>query len=192
MLEPADLSLAPLTPANWPSFVDLMGGPEGGCGGCWCSWWRMPRSEWYALGKSQRLDYMSGVVERQSPGLLAMDHAQAVGWVAVGLYADYPTMHRSSVCRYQLDQATWCISCLFVRARHRRKGLTRLLIAGAYDFATSMGAATVIGFPQRARPSDVYVDRFVGTEASFAAAGFVTIEQRGPNRALVAKTVDGR
>ena len=34
----------PLTPDRWEDFARLFG-KRGACGGCWCMWWRLKRSE---------------------------------------------------------------------------------------------------------------------------------------------------
>jgi hypothetical protein len=44
-----DLAFQPLTPERWPDLERLFG-PRGACAGCWCMFWRLPRSE-YEAGK---------------------------------------------------------------------------------------------------------------------------------------------
>lgn len=180
--------VVPLTSATWPFYVELFGGPEGGCGGCWCTWWRMSRGSWYAAGKHGRLTAMKEIVESGAPtGILLLTDDGAIGWCAVAPHHDYPTLLRSPVA-YPIDQtASWCISCLFVKAGHRRKGLMSSLITAAADWAFAQGAEVVDGFPQTSGRSSSTVDRFVGTEASFRKAGFDVIEPRGKRRLAVRK-----
>ena len=52
--EPAqNLTFYPLTPERWKDFEELFG-PRGACGGCWCMWWRLKRSEFEKLRTNYR------------------------------------------------------------------------------------------------------------------------------------------
>jgi hypothetical protein len=180
------ISWKPLTDRTFRDLIYLMGGETGGCGGCWCTWWWLPRAEWSKKGKQGRLDTIQQLVCLQKPvGVILYDDDAPKAWCAVSPYKNYVTMHHSPVSRYDLDDETWCISCIFVRAGFRRKGLMSSAIVCGAEYAFSSNARRVIGFPQIDNGRTGYVDRFVGTEASFMAAGFRRIEGRGPNRALV-------
>src|SRR5437773_770027 len=38
------LTFRAVTRDRWPDLEELFG-PRGACGGCWCMWWKLPRSE---------------------------------------------------------------------------------------------------------------------------------------------------
>lgn len=179
------MKTVPLTADNWPDFVVLMGGANGGCGGCWCTWWRVPRSIWIQSSKAERRNMFRRTVESSSPaGVLLYEGLVPIGWCAVAPRSDYPTLTRSRVA-YPIDSLeSWCISCMFVRASQRRRGLMTKLILEATDYAFRSGAPAVDAFPQRSGRSG-FVDRFVGVEKSFLRAGFRIIEARGENRLAV-------
>lgn len=176
----------PLTARTWPLFVALLGGESGGCGGCWCTWWRMSRIEWYGYTKLERLGVMKDLVWRRQPtGVLLVNGTEAEGWCAVAPMSKYPTMLRSPVCRSIDNTPSWCISCIFIKASYRRQGKMEALIRGATDYALSRGAKAVDGFPQISGDRGTYVDRFVGVEGSFVRAGFKKVEDRGKFRVAV-------
>jgi GNAT superfamily N-acetyltransferase len=172
----------PLSSESWPDFVELMGENGRGCGGCWCTWWRMSRSDWNGCSRPQRQDFLKRVVDAGEPvGLMLYRSVGPVGWCAVAPRTAYPTMANSSVS-YPIDALdSWCISCLFVRPGWRRQGLMEVLIRAGADYAFAMGAPAVDGFPQKSGRTG-FVERFVGVEGSFIRAGFSIVESRGPNR----------
>ena len=47
-----ELQIHPLTPSRWADFEVLLG-KNGGCAGCWCMWWRLPRAQWIAQNENQ-------------------------------------------------------------------------------------------------------------------------------------------
>ncbi len=177
--------MMPLTLGNWPDFMALMGGSGGGCGGCWCTWWRVPRSTWSQSSKDERREIFRHAVETgPPPGILLYEGVEPIGWCAVAPRSEYPTLARSPVA-YPIDSlGSWYISCIFVRASHRRHGLMTRLIVDATDYAFRNGAPAVDAFPQRSGRSG-FVERFVGVEGSFLRAGFCVVEPRGPNRLAV-------
>lgn len=178
----------PLTAGEWSAFVNLFGGESGGCGGCWCTWWRMSRKEWYQHSKEDRLGVMRDLVMRGRPtGVLLLNDKEAEGWCAVAPMSQYPTMLRSPVCKPIDDTPSWYISCLFIKASYRRQGKMETLIRGAADCAFSQGATAIDGFPQISGDRGTYVDRFVGVEGSFVRAGFERVETRGQYRVAVRK-----
>lgn len=183
---------APLTEATWSDFVTLFGGRSGGCGGCWCTWWRMTRGDWQSASKDERREHIRGLVAAGEPiGIVYFTDSTPVGWCAVAPRVSYPTLLRSPIAFPKDNLSSWIISCLFVRAGHRRRGLTRELIISAAAYAFDQGAEVVDAFPQVMSPERKgYVDLFVGTEQSFLRAGFSRLEARGVNRVMVRKVRD--
>ena len=50
-----NLEFKPLTPERWPDF-EVLFGPRGAVGGCWCMWWKLKRSEFdRQKGEANRL-----------------------------------------------------------------------------------------------------------------------------------------
>jgi GNAT superfamily N-acetyltransferase len=77
----------------------------------------------------------------------------------------------------------WVIACLYVRKGHRRQGVTSALIAAAVDLARSAGAPAVEGYPLDGAVSPSATS--AGYASTFAAAGFVEVARRSPERPIM-------
>ncbi|MBM4117215.1 GNAT family N-acetyltransferase, partial [bacterium] len=89
----------PLTPERWADFETLFG-PRGACGGCWCMWWRLKRSDWergQGAGNKQAMRRL--VAAGAVPGLIAYAGDEPVGWVSVGPREHFGVLGRSPVLK---------------------------------------------------------------------------------------------
>ncbi len=144
-------SWKPVTVAEWDDLVELFG-PRGACGGCWCMWWRLPRRDFARLkGDGTRRALKRIVARGPAPGIIAYDGDRPVGWCCVGPREDFPLLERSRVLARVDDEPVWSIVCFFVARDHRRKGLTRKLVAAAVSYARTPGRAGRRGLPDRCR-----------------------------------------
>ena len=70
----------------------------------------------------------------------------------------------------------WAVTCFFVRAGFRTRGVSRALAAAAVDFARAGGARAVEGYPIVTK--DVILEELhVGTAGVFAAAGLAEVSR---------------
>ena len=186
------LAVHPLTPARWVDLEALFG-PRGACAGCWCRWWKVPRAEWEAAkGEGNRRALEASVRGGETPGLLAYEDGAPVGWVAVEPRASYPRLARSRSLAPVDDAPVWSITCFYVARSHRRRGVTRALIAAAAAHARAAGARLLEAYPvDLARPTgDAFV--YTGAASTFAAAGFEEVARRTPTRPVVRLTLGRR
>jgi GNAT superfamily N-acetyltransferase len=186
------LTVHPLTPSRWPDLEALFG-PRGACGGCWCRWWKVPRAEWQAgKGEGNRRALEASVRRGETPGLLAYDGAAPVGWVAVEPRASYPRLARSRSLAPVDEAPVWSITCFFVARSHRRRGVTRVLIAAAAAHARAAGATLLEAYPvDLAGPTgDAFV--YTGAASTFAASGFEEVARRTRTRPIVRLTLGRR
>ena len=158
------------------SFADLrtMVGPKNPDSNvCWCLSHRLDAGTNRSLVGPERAAYVRKLVRRTvAPGVLAYDGDEVVGWAAIAPRSELP-FARSSKIPHVDDLPVWSLWCLRVRPGHRGRGIARLLIPGAVDYARSEGAPAVEGYP--ADNGDHKVDltmAYVGTRALFEAAGF--------------------
>jgi hypothetical protein len=180
------LKIEPLTAATWPKFEELFGRKQGANGGCWCMWWRLPRSDWQELSKEQRRISFKATVERGEPtGILLIYDEAAIGWCAVTPHSALPTFARSRISKAIDEKPSWCTSCFFIKAGHRSNGHMKDLIRGAIWFARRNGAVALDAFPQEMNGREGYVDTFVGVASCFRACGFTKMEQRGERRSAM-------
>ena len=72
------LKFRPLTPSRWTDLVELFG-PRGACGGCWCMWWRLRRSEYERKKGAGNCRALRRVVRKgPPPGILAYAGSEPV------------------------------------------------------------------------------------------------------------------
>jgi GNAT superfamily N-acetyltransferase len=175
----------PLTPRRWRD-AEALFGPRGACGGCWCMYWRLPRSDWTA-GKpgGNKRAFQTLVSAGGTPGVLAYAGGEPVGWCSVAPRAVYPSLARARVLKPVDDSPVWSISCLFIARPHRRRGLSPQLLKAAAAFARRKGARIVEGYP--IDPAQGLPDAFVwtGLASAFRRAGFREVARRSPTRPIM-------
>ncbi|MEX2374936.1 MAG: GNAT family N-acetyltransferase [Dehalococcoidia bacterium] len=175
-----------LTPDNWEDFVRLFG-ENGACGGCWCTLWRMTRSE-HEKGKGERnKSAMKRIVESGAPvGILAYLKEESVGWCAVAPRKDYPALARSRVLKPIDDRPVWSVACLFVDRAHRNRGISVALLRAAASYAAERGGSIVEGYPVEPRkPKMPDVFAWTGTAAAFTKAGYKECARGSESRPIM-------
>jgi GNAT superfamily N-acetyltransferase len=184
------LEIHPLTPDRWGDFEDLFG-QKGACGGCWCMWWRLERSEFEARKGEGNRTAMRGLVDSgHVPGLLAYLEDRPVGWCSVAPRDDYPALDRSRILKPVDDQRVWSVVCFFVSRGHRRQGVSRALLEGAAAWVARHGGEVIEGYPvepRKDRAPDVFV--FTGLAAAFRSAGFEECARRSETRPIMRRRV---
>ena len=179
----------PVTAERWRDLETLFG-VNGACGGCWCMWWRLTRSQFTIQsedhGQENRKALKALIDSGQVPGLLAYAEDQAVGWCAVGPRDSFSTLARSRILKRIDDQPVWSIVCFFVAKPFRRKGLTVKLLGAAIEYAREQGAQIVEGYPTEPKKASV-PDPFVytGLVSAFRKAGFVEVLRRSETRPIM-------
>jgi GNAT superfamily N-acetyltransferase len=138
-----------LTRRDWPRIEKLFG-PRGACGGCWCMLWRFdgPRSRWQkALGAANKRAFKRLVEAGRVRGCLAFSGREPVGWVSVGPKREFAYFKRSRSIAPSDDPRDWCVSCFYVPAAWRGKGVASALLAAAVDLAVRSKARSIEGYP---------------------------------------------
>lgn len=182
-----------LTGGNWEDFVRLFGA-NGACGGCWCTLWRMTRSE-HEKGKGEKNKAaMKRIVASGAPvGVLAYLGGEAVGWCAVAPREHYPALARSRVLRPIDDEPVWSVACLFVDRAHRNRGISVALLRAAADYAAQRGGTIVEGYPvepRKPRMPDVFA--WTGTASAFLEAGYEECARRSESRPIMRRRASRR
>jgi GNAT superfamily N-acetyltransferase len=184
--EPLTLAFHPLTPERWPDLEALFG-PRGACGGCWCMWWRVPRSAFgQGKGEGNKRTLRALVESGAAPGILAYDGERPIGWCAVEPREAYPALERSRILRRVDDAPVWSVTCFFVARGYRRRGVTVQLLEHAVAYVRERGAQIIEGYPVEPKAgatADVYA--FTGTAAAFRRAGFVEVARRSETRPIM-------
>jgi GNAT superfamily N-acetyltransferase len=179
-------SFHPLTPERWSGFEKLFG-PRGACGGCWCMYWRLSRTQYDEQhGELNRRNIKALVDSGNIPGLLAYSGDEPVGWCSIAPREEFPTLGRSRILKPVDDQPVWSVVCFFVTRGQRRKGLTVQLLKAAVEYAASKGARIIEGYPvepKDGKAPDVFV--YTGLLSAFKQAGFTEVLRRSATRPIM-------
>ena len=184
------LEFRPVTVNEWPDLQALFG-PRGAEGGCWCMWWRIPRSEFARrAGEGNRQAMESIIRAGEVPGLLAYREGRAVGWVSVAPRERFPVLDRSRTLRRVDDLPVWSIVCFYVERRLRGAGLCGRLIEAAAEYAHRNGARIVEAYPLDPKHPTARADEaFTGLVQMFLKAGFEVVARRSERRVIVRRAL---
>lgn len=175
-----------LTASNWKQFEILMG-EKGGCGNCWCMYFRLPYKEFQENKPDGNKKLMKQLVNKEMPqGLIASMNNDPVGWIAMAPREDYMKLGNSRVFKRIDDKQVWSITCFFIKKEFRHKGLSQQLIKGAVDFAKKKKIKTLEAYPaipysEKVPPPFLWV----GVLSSFIKNGFKIVQQNSKSRAMV-------
>ena len=185
------LTFHPLTPERWSAFERFFG-EQGACGGCWCMWWKLKRSDFTKQkGEGNRRALRKLVDSGEIPGILAYVGAEPVGWCAVAPREAYPALTRSRFLKRVDDRPVWSIVCFYVAKQFRRKGLTSALLKAALEHVEKHGGTLVEGYPVEAttrRLPDVFA--YTGLASTFRKMGFTEVARRSETRPIMRYTIE--
>jgi GNAT superfamily N-acetyltransferase len=185
------LGFHPATADRWKDIEKVLG-EKGGCGGCWCMYWRIPRKTFTEGQGEGNKKALKRVVTRcpVAPGILGYVGDEPIAWCAVAPRAAYPALERSRVLKPVDDKPVWSVSCLFVVKAYRRKGVSVRMLEAAADFARSNGATIVEGYPVEPsgnRAPDPFI--WTGTASAFRKAGFKEVARRSATRPIMRRVI---
>lgn len=164
---------------------------------CWCMAFCITRSQfavgWLTGGNRRTFEALAS--DGETPmGILASDAGEPVGWCACGPRSRYSVATGPrSLLRNRIraeDESAWLLPCLFIRAEHRRRGVTHALVGAAVDLARRQGAVAIEGWPL-SESVGRSPDAFVGREQVFADVGFQRVDQPTAQRVVMRKELTG-
>jgi GNAT superfamily N-acetyltransferase len=181
-----ELVIKPLTRDTWQAFEALFG-ENGACGGCWCMYWHLKRSDFYAQHGDATHEMMQQRVEQgEIPGLLAFAGEKAIGWVAIEPRSAYQVLARSRTLTPVDELPVWSITCFFIDRHYRKQGLNAWLIKQAVDYAFTQGAPAVESYPsllQGGKTSNTFY--YTGKTTTFEKLGFKEVARPSKSRAIM-------
>lgn len=185
------ITIRPLTEKHIADFRQLFG-PRGACYGCWCTYFRLPPKARQALDGDAKRDLMIRRIRSgPPPGLIAWRGDAPVGWMQIGPRADVPEWNNPRRATTPLpdgpadDPAVWAISCFFIAARERGRGLSHRLVAEGIGFARAAGARMIEASPMDRAKQSGSLGLFVGSTSVFLKAGFSEMARQKPGRPLM-------
>src|SRR5262245_20086956 len=192
----APVTIVPANEAGWDELRAVFG-ERGDPSRCWCQRYKMaPGESWRSVGPEELALRFRAQTDCDQPrskttsGLVAYLDGEPVGWCAVEPRSAYPRMLRNNRVPWEgrdedkADDTVWAVTCFVTRTGFRKRGITRALARAAADFARERGARALEGYPMTTK--DVILGELhVGTEATFAAAGFREVSRPTIRRIVV-------
>jgi GNAT superfamily N-acetyltransferase len=180
------LTFHPLTIDRWKDLESLFG-ERGACGGCWCMWWRLKRSEFeQQKGKKNKAALKKIVKSGQAPGILAYSEGKAIAWCSIGPREIFPALERSRVLQRIDDKPVWSVVCLFIAKGFRGRGVSVAMLKAAVTYAKRKGATIVEGYPiepKKGKWPDAFV--WTGVPSAYQKAGFKEVHRGSPTRPIM-------
>ena len=182
----SNLEFYPLNGERWVDFEKLFG-KSGACGGCWCMWWRLTRSEFERQkGEGNRKAIKRIVDSGGVLGILAYANNQAVAWCSVAPREAYPTLERSRTLKRVDDKPVWSIVCFFVAKPFRGKGIMSKLLGAAIEYVSKHGGKIVEAYPVKPKGGRMPAAfAYTGLASTFQKAGFVEVARHSEKRPIM-------
>lgn len=168
------LQFHPLVPSRWSDFEALFG-ERGACGGCWCMWWKLKRSDFLRQkGEANKVSMRRLVTSRNVPGILAYAAGLPIGWCAVAPRETYPVLDRSRVLKRIDNQPVWSVTCIFVKREYRNQGVSTQLLRAATKHVAKQGGTIVEGYPIEPKTNKMpNAFAWTGLASAFKKAGYI-------------------
>ena len=190
------LSVVPANEASWDD-VQAIFGTRGPASRCQCQRFKLKRLESFRSfpveERAARLREQTDAGHpgsRTTSGLVAYLDGEAVGWCAVEPRPAFDGLVRNNRVPWdgreedKADSSVWAVTCFFVRSGFRKRGVSRALARAAVDHARKHGARAIEGYPMTSKNA-MSEELHVGTERTFAEAGFVEISRPTLRRAVM-------
>jgi GNAT superfamily N-acetyltransferase len=191
----AALTIRPANEASWDDLQKILSSTAPA--NCQCQRYKMrPKECFISFPAEERADRLRiqtdpGCADAEATtGLVAYLDDEPVGWCAVEPRTAYIGPVRGGRVAWtgrsedRTDDSIWALTCFVTRAGFRRRGISLALARAAVDFARDHGARAVEGYPMTT--TNVVSDELhVGTEGTFAAAGFTEVSRPSPRRVVM-------
>ena len=191
-----------IRPANQAGCEDLktVFGQRGSAAYCQCQRYKLqPKEAFSKFPVEERARRLREQTDCGQPGsettsgLVAYLDGEPVGWCAVEPRTAYTGLLRVYRVPWEgrnedkADDSVWAVTCVFVRAGFRRRGLTYALAQAAVDHARARGARALEAYPMITKPGQVIAwdEVHVGTRSMFAAAGMREVLQPSVRRVVM-------
>jgi GNAT superfamily N-acetyltransferase len=191
-----------VVPANEVSCEDLqvVFGTRGAAAVCQCQRYKLkPREAFSKFPVEERVFRLRQQTSCGDPtadttsGLVAYLDGVPVGWCAVEPRTAYEGLLRvyripwEGRSENKADDGVWAVTCIFVRARYRKRRISYALASAAVEFARARGARAVEGYPIVPKPGQViaWEEIHVGTPQLFASAGLAEVHRPSVRRVVM-------
>ena len=191
-----------IVPANRAACQDLQTvfGARGSAAGCQCQRFKLaPREAFKSYPAEERARRLRAQTNCGQPratttsGMVAYLDGEPVGWCAVEPRPAYEGLLRvyrvpwEGRAEDKTDESVWAVTCVFIRAGFRRRGIGYALARATIVFARERGARALEAYPMLTQPgADItWGELHMGTRSMFAAAGFEEVNRPSHRRVVM-------
>jgi GNAT superfamily N-acetyltransferase len=193
-----DFRVVPANEAPWDD-IQTVFGRRGSAPYCQCQRYKLAPKEAFskfpAEERARRLREQTNPGEAtasETTGMVAYLGDEPVGWCAVQPRTAYPALLRVYRTPWEdrqedkSDDSVWAVTCVFVRAGYRRRGIAYALAEAAVGHARTRGARALEAYPMRTEAGEISWDEIhVGAQSIFAAAGMREVSHPGIRRVVM-------
>jgi GNAT superfamily N-acetyltransferase len=198
----SDVTIVPANEASWDDLQTVFG-TRGSAAYCQCQRFKLkPREAFAKFPVEERAHRLREQTDCGNPratrttGLVAYLDGEPVGWCAVEPRPAYTGLVRNNRVPWEgrtedkADDSVWAVTCVFVRAGFRGRGVAYALARAAVDFARERGARAIEGYPLLTTPGQkiIWDEIHVGARSIFEAAGFTEVSH--PTKRRVVMRID--
>jgi GNAT superfamily N-acetyltransferase len=177
-----------LAESTWKDFEDLFERNGGVWGGCWCTFYQVPRGSGWSSGPSNREKHRELLFSGRAHGVIVLDGTVPVGWCQFGPKEELPRIDGRKGYHAPEGSDVWRVTCFFVDRAHRRQGVARFALGAALQAMEKAGVKLVEAYPTevgRKRTSATLL--WSGTPALYAGFGFKRITKLGKSSWVMQK-----
>lgn len=181
----------PLEPSTWPAFAALVERHGGVWGGCWCTWFHTFGTDKKKATESN-CDLKKRLVgEGKAHAALVFDGDVAVGWCQFGSPAELPNIYHRKEYQAGLERLPdYRLTCFFVDAKYRRKGVAVIALEGALALIAQAGGGVVEAYPHDTGGKKVSASfLYSATRSLLERAGFRYERSKGSKNCVMNKVV---
>lgn len=184
----SQFGVAPLSLATWPDFAALVGRHNGVWGGCWCLGFHPEGKE---PGPHRQEQKRCRVRDGNAHAALVFDGRTCVGWCQFGSCEELTRIKHLREYRQQITVLPeWRITCFFVDAAYRGRGVSAVALTGALEEIHHLGGGTVESYPEDANGRKVSGSfLYNGNLSIFERNGFDRVQRLGKNHWVMSKVV---
>ncbi|HNQ12014.1 MAG TPA: GNAT family N-acetyltransferase [Bacteroidia bacterium] len=176
-----------LSKSNWKDFTQLFG-PNGACGNCWCTYWRVPKMVHEAGKSGGNKRYMQSLTTQEKQvGLLFYADDKPIAWCSIAPREEFSQLKRSKLFKAIDDKKVWSITCLFMHKDIRKKNMSTRIIRAAASYALKKGAEAVESYPVNPKDKTADVFLWTGIQSTYEKAGFEIVKQVSETRSIMRK-----
>ena len=177
--------------ASWNDVAAVLG-PQGGYGGCWCTFWRLTNDVIHDRSPAGNQALLQNLVTSGEPaGLILYADGAPAGWCQVAPRPQFPRLFRTRGLEPgdAGDSSVWSIVCIYLTRAARGNRHGDLLIAAAVGYAARQGASAVEGYPVTDASTGRRSQLSSGTVGMFERAGFSMPSQPAGRRVVMRREV---